>query len=91
MGFPGLLLPSSDAVGACDILCPALITFSFSSSPATYFIFFIFLPCDVKNSHLLNVHSSMSLSDPAATTGLSSPFLFLKFCFLFIIYLLVIF
>lgn len=82
MGFPGLLLPSSDAVGACDILCPALITFSFSSSPATYFIFFIFLPCDVKNSHLLNVHSSMSLSDPAATTGLSSPFLFfLNFVF----------
>lgn len=63
MGFPGLLLPSSDAVGACGIPCPTLITFSFLSSPATYFIFFIFLPCDVKNSQLLNVPLSC-LSTP---------------------------
>lgn len=55
MGFPGLLLPSSDAVGACGILSPTLVTFSFSSNPAAWFIFFIFLPCDVKNSQLLNV------------------------------------
>lgn len=75
MGFPGLLLPSSDAVGACDILCPTLITFSFSSSPATYFIFFIFLPCDVKNSHLLSVHSS------GASQILLQPDFFLPFFF----------
>jgi len=64
MGFPGLLLPSSDAVGACGILCPTLITFSFLSSHAIYFIFFIFLPCDVKTSQLVSVPLSC-LSSPA--------------------------
>lgn len=63
MGFPGLLLPSSDAVGACGILSPTLITFSFSSNPAAYFIFFIFLLCDVKSSQVLNVPLSY-LSSP---------------------------
>lgn len=40
MGFPGLLLPNSDVVGAWDILCPTLITFSFPSNPC--YIFHIF-------------------------------------------------
>lgn len=88
MGFPGLLLPSSDAVGACGILCPALITFSFLSSPATYYIFFIFLPCDVKNSLLPNVPWSC-LSIPArASQILLQPLCFLppSFFLLFILF-----